>query len=377
MNTQIRAALAAVVVTGIGSVGLTTYPASAADPVPLTQRAVAAVMLDHAPTDTTDRGPLFIDKHDPVGTTGADLRYHGDGEYDGDLLRGWVAPTGTVALTCQSRPHCVEQTTAGGEHYLVSWGKAVPEEDPGFVFVASGHGGDYTGVVYAGPAVTANPITHPLEIPVPTIVAIATDPRLRLLTTQDVIDAGAAVTGWAGGDLDPYAYRRVPQTDLGQVAALVTRRGELAAWSNPRVSPLKDDVGPGAVGGRVDRVGVAAIDPSVVDVLAAPQPPAWLTDDPCTTGRFARHCLEYVTGKGPLFLMWRPDSPTRRGTVWVVHERRSQTVAIRLRGDGVPAAADVLRQRIGWARLRHDATWGPIGLTTFQYVVDFDLSVLG
>ena len=61
-------------------------------PAPLTSRAIAAVMLDHLSDDTTHRQATYVDEHTPRGLVGADFRYHGDGEYDGDLVEVTVYP---------------------------------------------------------------------------------------------------------------------------------------------------------------------------------------------------------------------------------------------------------------------------------------------
>src|ERR671910_836763 len=68
---------------------------TAADPggdAPITQRAIAAVALEHLPDDTSRREATYTDEEEPSGALGADLRYGGDGESDGSLLRVFIAP---------------------------------------------------------------------------------------------------------------------------------------------------------------------------------------------------------------------------------------------------------------------------------------------
>lgn len=368
------------IATGAACVLTTTLglpaPSRAADLVPITQRAIAAVTLDHAPATTTSRQAMWTGPHHPSGMLGADLRYHGDGEYDGDLLRTWISPL-TRDLACHGARHCAELVT-GPERVILRWDLVAVEEDPGVVVVTAEHDGDYTGVLYAGPDITKDPRRLSLEIPVSTMVAIATDPRLRLMTTQDVVDAGAALPDWLGGEPDPHAYDRVPQTDLGQIGGMLLRLGGYASYHDARVSPLKAMFGPDAVGGRVDRRDVADVDPSTIDVLAAPTVPAWLTSSPCRTGRFARHCVRTESRRGPVFMMWRPARGSDPGAVWGIQLRPHAVVAIRVVGGAVPRRAADVGVLVDWPiAVAIPLKSHLVGMTTQKRVLDFDLSQIG
>ncbi len=246
------------------------------------------------------------------------------------------------------------------------------------VSVSAEHGTEVTGVVYAGPTIQGDPREHPPEITVDTIVAIATDPRLRLMTSQEVVDAGAAVTDWSGVDPDPHAYDVVPQTDLGQVAAMLLLHGGYASYHDPQPSPLRSRFGPGAIGGRVVRRGVTPADPSRLDILAAPQLPTWLGARPCRTGVFARHCARLEDPHGPVFVMWHPARGDRRGVVWVVQVRPSVVVGLRTVGRRVPPLLDEVLDQVTWrGETRALVRCGLVGLTTQKRVLDFDLGQLG
>jgi hypothetical protein len=374
-STRTARLVGATLVAGLVT-GVPGGAAQATDLVPITQRAIASVVLEHAPTDTTRREAAPITRFDPKGALGADLRYHGDAVNDGDLLRTSITPAG-VDLACGGSPHCVVLAD-GAERVTLRWNVEDPGVEPGMVLVTAEHGTEFTAVIYSCPGIAHDPRTLPLEIPVQTLVDIATDPRLRLLTTQEVVDAGAAVTDWLGGEPDPDAWDRVPQTDLGQIAGMLIDHGGYAYYRGPRVSPLKERFGPDAVGGRVDRRWLAPADPSVLDLVAAPTVPSWLTDRPCATGAYAAHCVRFSHARGPVFLMWRPARGSHRGVVWAVQLRAGSVVAMRTSGRRVPVSAAAVKAKIAWWGLVRPTVRSPlVGMTTEKRVVDFDLGLLG
>ncbi len=340
--------------------------------VPITQRGIAAVVLDYAPTTTSSRYALSTDQTDRPGTLGTDFRYHADGESDGDLLRTGIAPTKTD-FACPSDSHCMELDRGQPEPVFLFWEKVLPESDPGLVAVVANHDGEQTIALYAGPPITANPLTLDLEIPVDVLFAIVTDPRLRLQTAQEVVDAGVALTGWTGGEPDPYAYLRVPQTDIGQVNGWLFELRGLTHYSGIVPSPWKDDFGPDTIGGRAMRSGVTTLDPTTVDVLATSQPPEWLAANPCAR-RFAGHCLRQGTLRGPLLLMWRPATATSNGVIWAAQVRTRETVAFRFVGGPVPSRLDEVKAAIRWrGAVRPSLTSRRLGLMTYKAVLDFEL----
>jgi hypothetical protein len=165
--------------------------------VPITQRAIAAIMLTHLPEDTSSRGPAYTDRSDEPGTLGADLRYSGDGEYDGDLLSTVVVP-GTREVECEER--CAElDTDMEGARLTLHWDLEAPEEDPGVVAVVLQREDEYAYVVQAGATITDDPRELDLEVSVDDMVAVAEDPWLRLRTSPDAVEAGEDLEEWDGG----------------------------------------------------------------------------------------------------------------------------------------------------------------------------------
>lgn len=120
--------------------------------VPFTSRAVAAVALEYAPTDTTRRQATYVDPGSNTETVGADLRYYVDGEYDGDLLAVTVTNDLSEVRCEPDDDRCVAREVDGGTLYLL-WEEVAPEEDPGVVGVAMVRG-DEEMVLDAGEDVT-------------------------------------------------------------------------------------------------------------------------------------------------------------------------------------------------------------------------------
>lgn len=169
-------------------------PEVAAD-VPITSRAVAAVALEYVPEDTTDRGPTYVEPGQETETVGADLRYNGDGEYDGDLVSVRVT-TDLPQVFCEpGDDRCVEREVDGGTLYLL-WEEVAPEEDPGVVSVAMVRGEEMVLVGYSGVTIEGDPREQDLPVPVETMEELAQDERLSLTTTQETVDAGEEVTDW-------------------------------------------------------------------------------------------------------------------------------------------------------------------------------------
>ena len=133
---------AGILVAGCGD---TDGDSSATEDGPLTSRAVAAVMLDHLSDGTTHRQATYIDEHSPPGLVGADFRYKGGGEYDGDLVRVTVVPG--KPYPCDPSSHCTDL----GDGVTLRWGLQVPEEDPGSVSLQRRRGDEVVTVYFAGP----------------------------------------------------------------------------------------------------------------------------------------------------------------------------------------------------------------------------------
>lgn len=164
--------------------------------VPITARAIAAVALEYAPTDTTRRGATYTEPGNAHETVGADLRYHGDGEYDGDLFSVTVTDDLSEVECEPGDDQCVSREVDGGTLYLL-WDEVEPEEDPGVVGVAMVRGDEEMVLVgYSGVEILGDPREQELPVPVETMEELAQDERLSLTTTQSVVDAGEDVTDW-------------------------------------------------------------------------------------------------------------------------------------------------------------------------------------
>ena len=165
-------------------------------PSPVTARALAAVAAEHtgepaSATRETDAAEEF-----KKGGVGTELRYGSNGEYDGDML---VVAVGT-GLTedhadCDAPPDGLDGCAQvdGG---VLLWEEEAPEEDPGVVYLVSPKEKGTVLVFYAGPAITGDPRDLDLPIPVDHLLAIATDPRVDVTTSQAALDAGAGLDFW-------------------------------------------------------------------------------------------------------------------------------------------------------------------------------------
>jgi len=338
--------------------------------VPITQRAIAAVALEHAPTDTSRREATYTDQDDAAGALGADLRYHGDGESDGDLLRVFLSPaTDSAPDPCAEGDHldgCEVRDVAGGR-LVLHWQELEPEEDPGEVVVVMLREHETVLVGWFGDTITGDPREQDLAIPLDVLEGIAQDERISLTTTQEVVDLGAALDDWDGGEPDPTAYDRVPSTDEGIANSYVLAHGGSLAYAHRRPSPLKEEFGPGAIGGRFDRADEGPESPgAVIDVLAGPQEPPWLEGDPCATPRFAGHCEEYPRQR---FFLWEPGSD---GEVWMIGLRDDETVAVHEAGYAVAEDLDTALVQADWYFVEELLTSEAFGLTTEKQVLEFD-----
>lgn len=346
-----------------------TSPASGQGEVPITQRAIAAMALEHAPTGPTHLQATWTGPHYGGGGLGADLRYRGDGESDGDLLRVFVTPKHGPAHPCRGLPHCESRPVEGGRLTL-SWGLEEPEEDPGYVGVVMQRGGESVSVTWSGDVITGDPRDQQLFIPVPTLEAIAQDPRISMTTTQQVVDAGAALAHWSGGEPDPHAGDRVPSTNKAVAWSYWLHFGGYARFHHLRPSPLRAMFGGDAVGSRftIEREG-RGYPRKTVDVLAGERRPGWMARKVCRTPRFAGHCLRDAGRLGPRYLAWVPG-PRRIGQVWAVGVRDHEVVAVRYSGLRVPAGRGDVNALAEWRLLRGYLQDRAFGVETFKYVLD-------
>jgi hypothetical protein len=194
----VRGALAAVLtlLVGCGPAQPHTVPGEG-ERVPITSRAIAAVMLDHLSSDTTTRQATWVDADDPTGMIGADLRYDGGAEDDGDLVRVALAP-GQFDGECERSRCAMLDTDIENATLRLEWATAVPGEDPGAVWVVLQRDHEYLYVYESGPRITKDPRELHLPISVEELVSVAEDPWLCLRTSPDAIEAGTQVDHWQG-----------------------------------------------------------------------------------------------------------------------------------------------------------------------------------
>ncbi len=330
--------------------------------MPITQRAIAAMALEHASTDTTHRQATWTGPH-----------YRGGGPRCRSALPRWTART-TVTCSGSSSPRSPGPTTrAAVEHtrcesrlvdggrLTLSWAEEEPEEDPGYVDVLMQRGDETVDVLWAGDVITGDPRDQDLFIPVATLEDIAQDPLISMTTSPDVVAAGDALEDWKGGEPDPHAGDRVPSTDRAIAHSYWLHFGGYARFHHLRPSPLRPAFGPVAIGGRFRIERETRFDPPrTVDVLAGHTRPTWMSARVCRTPRFAGHCLEQDGRLGPRYLAWVPG-PKRTGQVWAVGVRDDEVVAVRYSDLRVPTRPGDVNALVGWRLLRgylQDRTFG-------------------
>ncbi|SDS54903.1 hypothetical protein SAMN04488570_2131 [Nocardioides scoriae] len=325
---------------------------------PLTSRAVAAVALDHLPEDTSSRRAAYVDRTDPEGYVGADLRYGGGEGDDGDLVRVAVTPDEPLRGCDQVDVDCAEPA----EGVVLVWEQEAPEEDPGYVAVMTERDGATVAALAAGPAITGDPREQAdLEPSVETLVRIVSDERLAPLASAATIAAGERLGRWDGGDREEGELDEVAQTSAGLVGTFMLGNGE--GWTYQGPSPVAGDLGDGAVGGRL-RLALATgpIGPGVLDVAAVPEMPAWAEPDTCREGW---RCWS----RGETRVVWRPAAGGDPGESWLLQPSELGGVAaLHTRGRPIPDDERRIRYYSGyvlWARSLTDAVEPQaIGTTT-------------
>jgi len=163
----------------------------------ITQRAIAAVALEHLSQDTTSRGPTYAEA--PQGTLGADLRYGGGAGEDGDLVRVSLTPVSEPRPCATDDRHCAELDPVDDHPLSLRWEEVAPEEDPGYVVLTLVTDDQTLSVLYSGDDIEGDPRAQELSVPLDALVEVARDPRLRLSTDQDTVDAGERVDDWDEG----------------------------------------------------------------------------------------------------------------------------------------------------------------------------------
>lgn len=343
------------------------------DRVPITSRAVAAIALDHLPDDTEAREPSAPFDHDPR-SAGALLGY-GSEQHDVSFVVR-VSPPVDEEPCPKLYDGCVEMGGDDGSPMFLRWQELEPEEDPGVVDVVLDRGDERVRIELNGPEILGDPRELDLPVWVEQALEVAQDPRLRLRTSREAVEAGERLDKWDEDEGNPAGYDVVPAHDRDLAAAyLLNQRGaDEVTLAEP--SPLKESFGAGAIGARLHS------DDGVLDILAAEEGPAWLRGDPCESERFA-YCdtswpLVELTGdvrgkvvNNPVYILWRPGP---NGEIWVVQQRVDQVVTLRwsdLRVR-VPHRASEVHRVIDLSRQGIVAN-SVLGLTTLKIVTDSDV----
>lgn len=184
----------ALLLAGCGEETVADPTGAHTDPVagdePITARAVAAVALEHVPTNTSSRTAASED-----GVVGAEFRYGTDGEYDGDMLVVGVAKARMARMVCRGMEGCERQDVEGGE-LVVAWQEVTPEADPGVVTVAMVRDDEVVVAFYQGTTIEGDPRDQDLSVPVGDMEAVVRDQRISLTTSAEVIELGERLEGF-------------------------------------------------------------------------------------------------------------------------------------------------------------------------------------
>jgi hypothetical protein len=173
-----------------------TGPSTAnSGPVAATPRALAVVALRHLDVELSGGADSDLTSF-PQGAIAADLRFNADGEYDGDLLRVAVSSGRSPDIACGGPSHCASLPTDGDASLTMQWCVLQPEDDPGVVVLTLDGDEGWSQVLLAGPDITGDPRSLDLPISVDEMAAVINDPAFGLTTTQEMVDAGAALTPW-------------------------------------------------------------------------------------------------------------------------------------------------------------------------------------
>lgn len=341
------------------------------DRVPITSRAIAAVALDHLSDDTEWRESSDPADHDPRAA-GAVLGY---GPEQGDVTFAVrVSPPVDEEPCTKFHDGCVEMEADDGSPMFLRWGELQIDEDPGVVDVVLDRGDERVWIGLGGPEILGDPRELDLPVWVDEALEIAQDPRLRLRTSPEAVEAGERLDKWTEDEGNPAGYDVVPARDRDLAAAYLMNQHDAAEVTRVEPSPLKEGFGAGAIGARLHG-------DSVLDILAAEEGPAWLRGDPCEIERFG-YCdtswpFAELTGDArgkvvhnPVYVLWRPGP---NGEIWVVQQRIDQVVALRWSGLRVPHRAMKVHRVIDLRRRGSVVANSVLGLTTLKIVTDSDI----
>ena len=315
----------------------------ASDRVPMSFRAVGAIAVSHLPEASSVQATYQEPREIREGRIGADLRLHPSPGEDGELVRVMIGPS-LEALRCGPVEPCADLPSAGGASVRLAWERAVPEEDPGYVLVRVDRPHEVAYVLYAGPAIKGDPRKQELPVSVDQLVALATDPWLRLRTAPEAITAGTELEDWGGGEPPTPRSEWVPQTGDGLIRQFARAMGGADRWQDPEASPYLDEFGAGTIGGRLHRAATHESGAETVDLLVSKRPPSWLRGNTCRGTTYPGSCqLHHKSRQGPYLTLWTPTTAADPGELWTVQVRRGETIAARMSG-----ATDVTEKPAAW-----------------------------
>ena len=81
------------------------------------------------------------------------------------------------------------------------WEAETPEEDPGVVYLVVPKTRGVVLMFSSGPSITGDPRELDLAIDVADMLALATDRRVDVTTTDEAVDGGRDLDYWEGPDL--------------------------------------------------------------------------------------------------------------------------------------------------------------------------------
>ena len=165
--------------------------------VPTTPASLAYVAAEHVgEPDSANEGSNWSHSFGarPVE---AKLRFGSTGEYDGDEVQVVVGRSTEDITDCAHLPYEVSGCE-DLEDGLWYYGEAIPEEDPGGVFVVQRKGQVTVRVSYYGPPIEGDPREQDLPVDVRSLIDLAADPRLDTTTDPAAVEQGAKAAYWSG-----------------------------------------------------------------------------------------------------------------------------------------------------------------------------------
>lgn len=166
---------------------------------PATPQSFAAIIADHLGEPDSASEPSEVDDFGRRAV-GAEVRYHSDGEYDGDLVAVLAATDVDPALTdCDAAANDYLEGCETTDEGLLFWEGETPEEDPGVVYVAVQKGATTVLAFHTGPVVDADPRELEAEVSVADLFDLVNDPRLDVTTSTSAVEAGAELDYWTKG----------------------------------------------------------------------------------------------------------------------------------------------------------------------------------